>query len=74
VEEIFSTSITLAIATLRNIYFVVRRFKFDLALLKEFHLEDVFVVGCRFETNEEHGKGEFDESMLDVEYVGYGVS
>jgi hypothetical protein len=67
-------SITLAIGTLRNISFVVRRFKFDILLLKEFHLEDVFVVWCRFEINEEHGKGEFGESMLDVEYVGYDVS
>jgi hypothetical protein len=63
-------SITLAIGTLRNISFVVRRFKFDFALLKEFHLEDVFVVGCRFEINEEHGEGEFGETMLNVEYVG----
>jgi hypothetical protein len=67
-------SITLAIGTLRDISFVVSRFKFDLALLKEFHLEDVFVVGSRFEINEEHGEGELGESMLDVEYVGYGVS
>jgi hypothetical protein len=67
-------SITLVIGTLKNISFVVRRFKFDLALLKEFHLEDIFVDGCRFEINEEHGEREFGESMLDVEYVGYGVS
>jgi hypothetical protein len=60
---------TLTIGALTNISFVVRRFKFDLALLKEF-LEDVFVVGCRFEINEEHGEGELGESVLDVEYVG----
>jgi hypothetical protein len=54
-------SITVAIGTLRNISFVVRTFKFDLALLKELHFEYVFVVGCRFEINEEQGEGEFRE-------------
>jgi hypothetical protein len=53
---------------------VVGRFKFDSALLKVFDLKDVFVVGSRFEANEEHGQREFGVTVLDIEYISYGMT
>jgi hypothetical protein len=67
-------TIALAVGTLRNISFVVGRFKFDSALLKVFDLKDVFVVGSGFEVNEEHGEREFGVMVLDIEYISYGMT
>jgi hypothetical protein len=52
----FFVTIALTVGTLRNISFVVGRFKFGSALLKVFDSKDVFVVGSSFEINEEHGE------------------
>jgi hypothetical protein len=43
--EVFLVAIVLPIGALRDISFVIRSFKFDLAFLKIFYLEYVFVVG-----------------------------
>jgi hypothetical protein len=41
VEEVLRMTIALAVGTLRNISFVVGRFKFDSALLKVFDWEQI---------------------------------
>jgi hypothetical protein len=72
--EVLRMTTALPVGTLRNISFVVGRFKFDSALLKIFDLKNVFVVGSRFEVNEEHGEREFGLTVLDIEYISYGMT
>jgi hypothetical protein len=47
--------------------------EFNLALLKAFGIEYVFVVRGGFEVHEEHRQGELGETVLDVVYVGDGM-
>jgi hypothetical protein len=46
--KVFSVTVALAVCALRDVSFGIGGFKCDFTLLKEFYLEDVFVVGGRF--------------------------
>jgi hypothetical protein len=63
---VLGVSVSLAIRTLCYGAFWFRRFESDSALLKVFHLEDVFVVGGRLKVDEKHGEGELSTVMRDV--------
>jgi hypothetical protein len=67
-------SVTLAVRALRNVSFGIRGFKFNVALLEEFYLEDFFVIGGMFEIHKKHGEGKFGETVFDVEDVCYRVT
>jgi hypothetical protein len=51
-------TIALAVSTLSNISFFIRRLEFNLARLKVFNIKYVFVVRGRFEVHEEQREGE----------------
>jgi hypothetical protein len=72
--EVFRVAITLAIGALGNVCFAIGGLKFDITLLEVFYLEDLFVVGGRFEVHEKHGEGGLGDMVFDVVGVCNSVS
>jgi hypothetical protein len=62
---VLGVAVSLAIRALCYGAFWFGRFESDSALLKVFHLEDVFVVGGRLKVDEEHGEGELSAVLRD---------